>query len=105
MATAELALAIPAVLLVLAMCLSGLSLAIDQVRCVDAARVAARAASRGEASAVVADLGGQSSPSGSVVSVQIQAEDVVVTVRAPRRWSWLPAPEATAIAPLEAGVP
>ena len=47
MVSAELALTVPAVLLVLAICLTALSLGVDQVRCEDAARVAARAASRG----------------------------------------------------------
>ena len=48
MVTAELAVAIPAVVLVLAMCLAGVTAGIDQIRCVDAARVAARSAARGD---------------------------------------------------------
>lgn len=36
--SAELALAVPALVLVLALCLTGLALATDQVRAVDAAR-------------------------------------------------------------------
>ena len=40
MVTAELALTFPAVVLVLVLCLSAISWGIDQVRCVDAARVA-----------------------------------------------------------------
>lgn len=104
MATAELALVIPAVVLVLALCLSGLGLAIDQVRCVDAARVAARAASRGEPVAAVSDRARQGAPEGSKVTVLRQGQDVLVTVTAPARrlhLPGLPAARATASAPVE----
>lgn len=46
--TAELAVALPAVGLVLAICVSGLRLASDQVRLQDAAGIAARALARGD---------------------------------------------------------
>ncbi|MGB3186091.1 MAG: TadE family type IV pilus minor pilin [Ornithinimicrobium sp.] len=106
MATAELAMVIPAVLLVLAMCLTGLSLGADQIRCVDAARAAARAASRGEPTADVRRLAQALAPSGSQVQVDLDAGrgEVSVTVRAPRHTrllASLPAPSATASAPLE----
>ena len=48
MVTAELAVAIPSVVLVLALCLVAAKAAVDQIRCVDAARVASRAAARGD---------------------------------------------------------
>ena len=48
MVTAELALTLPAVVLVLVICLSALSWGVDRVRCVDAARVAVREIARGE---------------------------------------------------------
>ena len=57
MATAELAVVLPAVLLVLAVALSALGLAIDQIRCVDAARAGARAAARGDTAAAVTRRG------------------------------------------------
>lgn len=104
MVTAELAMVIPAVVLVLALCLSGLGLAIDQVRCVDAARVAARAASRGEPVAEVTDQARQGAPEGSRVSVDRHGEDILVTVTAPdrrMRLPGLPAARATASAPVE----
>ncbi len=104
MATAELALIIPAVLLVLALCLSGLGLAIDQVRCVDGARVAARAASRGEPDQKVAEQARQGAPEGSSVTLTRRDEYVLVVVTAPaRRFALpgLPAAQATATAPLE----
>ena len=47
-ATAELAVALPALVLVLAVALAGLDLGVAQVRCVDAARVGARLLARGE---------------------------------------------------------
>ncbi|MBW8172142.1 pilus assembly protein TadE [Ornithinimicrobium sp. Arc0846-15] len=104
MATAELAMAIPALVVVLAMCLSGLSLVIDQVRCADAARVAARAASRGEPMEVVQTLGAQGAPSGATVAVSIGQDQVIVTVQAAERWSWLPAASSVATAPTEPGL-
>ena len=54
--TAELAVALPAVLLVLAACLGALRLGAEQVRIVDAAALAARSTARGDAPAVSARL-------------------------------------------------
>ena len=48
MVTAEFAVVLPAIVLVLGLSLGALGLALDQVRCVDAARAGARAASRGD---------------------------------------------------------
>ncbi len=104
MATAELALIIPAVLLVLALCLSGLGLAIDQVRCVDAARVASRAASRGEPPHEVAEKARKGAPEGSTVTVTRRGQYVLVSVMAPARrlpLPGLPGAGATASAPVE----
>lgn len=104
MATAELALVIPAVVLVLALCLSGLGLAIDQIRCVDAARVAARAASRGEPLGTVIEQARQGAPPESRVTVTRHDEDVLVSVTAPvrsLRLPGLPVARATASAPVE----
>lgn len=106
MATAEVAMVIPAVLLVLAMCLTGLSLGADQIRCVDAARAAARAASRGESVADSARLAESLTPSGSKVRVTVDPGRgvVSVTVQAPAPLGilpGLPAARARAQAPLE----
>ena len=57
MVTAELALTLPAVVLVLVICLSALSWGVDRVRCVDAARVAVRELARGEAPALLRRAG------------------------------------------------
>ena len=91
MVSAELALAVPSVLLVLAICLTALALGIDQVRVVDAARVSARAASRGEDPAVVQELARSRAPEGSTVRVDLDAEKVSVEISAPPRVRWLPA--------------
>ncbi|OLT18340.1 pilus assembly protein TadE [Serinicoccus sp. CUA-874] len=91
MVSAELALTVPAVLLVLAICLTALSLGVDQVRCEDAARVAARAASRGEETAVVEQLARDRAPEGSSVVLGRDAEAVTVEVHAPSRARLLPA--------------
>lgn len=104
MATAELAVVIPAVLLVLAMCLTGLGLAVDQIRCVDAARVAARAASRGEPPERVQEAAVSGAPAGSEVRVSTSGDRVEVRVTAPARLEVLPGmprASATARAPLE----
>lgn len=91
MVSAELALAVPSVLLVLAICLTALALGVDQVRVADAARVGARAASRGEPPALVEELVRSRTPEGSAVSVRHDREGVVVQVRAPGRVRLLPA--------------
>lgn len=81
MATAEFAVAVPAVVLVLAICLTGLLAGLDQVRCVDAAHLAARAAARGDAPDRVRDLARRAAPDGAVVSVSRRGAEVEVVVR------------------------
>lgn len=106
MVSAELALALPALLVVLALCLAGLGLAVDQVRCTDAARVAARAASRGEPHGRAVELARELAPGGSRVGVVAVGSEVVVTVEAPPRTLLLGGPAASgqAVAPFEPGV-
>ncbi|HET8600402.1 MAG TPA: TadE family type IV pilus minor pilin [Segeticoccus sp.] len=112
MATAEIAVALPAVVLVLAMALAGVGVAIDQVRCVDAARAAARAASRGDPSGAVRAVALRVAPPGAAVEVGrsggggAAGGEVRVTVSAPARLvgSLLPEdlrPHATAVGQLE----
>ncbi len=83
MVTAELALTLPAVVLVLITCLSALSWGVDQVRCVDAARVAVRELARGEPAAEAVGDARRSAPEGAEVEVSRQGEDVTVAVSAP----------------------
>ena len=83
MATAELAVVLPAVLLVLAVTLSALGLAIDQIRCVDAARAGVRAAARGDTVAAVAAVASRGAPAGASVATGTSGQLVTVTVTAP----------------------
>ena len=107
MVTAELAVAIPAVVLVLAVCLAGLGAVIDQVRCVDAARLGARAAARGDSPARVRALTARAAPQGAQVSIGSAGGAVRVVVTATTggwagfvpSWSLL----ATATTPVEQG--
>lgn len=69
MATAEFAVVLPAVVLVLALSLGALGLAWDQIRCVDAARAGARAASRGDSAEAVILVAGRAAPSGAEVFI------------------------------------
>jgi acyl dehydratase len=82
MATAELAVAMPALVLVLALVVGAVSLGIDQVRCVDAARAGARLAARGESSSVIASQVGRAAPEEATVRVAREGDRVVVTVAA-----------------------
>ena len=82
MVTAELAVAIPAVVLVLAICLTGVTAGVDQIRCVDAARVGARAAARGDSPASVREVALAAGPAGARVTVVADGARVKVTVEA-----------------------
>nr|WP_183321769.1 TadE family type IV pilus minor pilin [Flexivirga oryzae] len=83
MVTAELAAAIPALIFVLLVAVNAVMIGIDQVRCVDAARAAARAAARGDSAQAVQEVGARAGPSGSAVSVAAGGAMVTVTVSAP----------------------
>lgn len=91
LATAELAVALPAVVLVLALCLTAMTLGVDLVRCEDAARAGARAASRGEPVQVIREVVASRAPQGATVQVDPAAETVTVRVEAPPRVRLLPA--------------
>lgn len=82
MATAEVAVALPAFVLLVAAAVMAVSAVTAQLRCVDAAREAARAAARGESAAVVRSLAGRSAPVGSAVQVTSGGREVKVTVSA-----------------------
>ncbi|HCE60056.1 pilus assembly protein TadE [Janibacter terrae] len=83
MVTAELALTIPAVVLVLVICLSALSWGVDRVRCVDAARVAVRELARGESPSRALTDAQRTAPDGARLEVGRSGSDVTVTVTAP----------------------
>jgi hypothetical protein len=82
MATAELAVALPAVFLVIGAGMAAVSVLTAQLRCVDAAREAARAAGRGEAAAVVRSVAAGAGPAGAAVTVTGDGTTVTVVVSA-----------------------
>ncbi|QKE83621.1 TadE family type IV pilus minor pilin [Arthrobacter sp. NEB 688] len=81
--TAELAVAVPSLLLVLALGLSAVQLGVDRVRCADAAQVGVRLLARGESEAVARAAALRVAPGGAVVEVGGAGAQVEVTVRAP----------------------
>jgi Flp pilus assembly protein TadG len=104
-ATVEAAIAICAVVVVLAMALAGSAAVLDQLRCTDAAREAARLVARGEA--VRAEQAArQVGPGGASVAVRVQGDEVIVEVSAPAGGGLLPglSVRAEAMAVLEPGV-
>src|SRR5262245_41661591 len=76
--TAELAVAFPVVVLLLLAGLTGVTAVLTKLRCVDAAREAARVEARGESGGSV---GQRAAPDGAVVSVSVEGGDVHVVVR------------------------
>ncbi|WP_097237162.1 TadE family type IV pilus minor pilin [Streptomyces sp. 1331.2] len=79
--TAETAVVLPALVLLAGMLIWGVLAAAAQIRCVDAARIGARAAARGEADA--AELARAAAPAGARVRVVPAADTVRVDVDAP----------------------
>ncbi len=82
MVTAETAVVLPVLLVVLAAAVAAVVLVGAQLRCVDAAREGARAAARGEPAAVVRDLAGRAGPAGATVVTAATGDRVQVTVSA-----------------------
>ena len=104
--TAELAAGLPALMLLLLAGLTAVISVTTKAQCVDAAREAALAASRGEAGAAA---GARSAPPGATVSVTVGRDEVTATVRAPVRALGARLPRvsvaATAVAAVEPGEP
>jgi TadE-like protein len=86
--TAETALALPTVMLLLAVLLGAAHVALDQLRCVDAARAAARLAARGEPADQVVAQAVQLAPPQSRVEVHLDPETVSVRVTGSVRLVW-----------------
>ena len=80
--TAEAAVALPALMLIIAAAVGAVTTVTAQLRCLDAAREAARAAARSEPAAVVRDLATAAAPAGSSAEVALDGDRVTVTVRA-----------------------
>ncbi len=89
MVTVEAAIALCAFVTVVALVLAGMSMVLDQIRCTDAAREAARLVAMGEQDAV-ADTVHRIAPSGATIAVTAQGDGVVVTVRDPAAGGLLP---------------
>ena len=107
--TAETAVVLPALVVLLGAALWAIAVAAAQVRCVDAARDAARAAARGESDSAALAAAKLAGPPGSDVEVSHQGNRVVVTVRArvglaggPLAAIPAPVAQATAVAESEA---
>jgi hypothetical protein len=106
MATAELAVALPSLVLVLAVALAAVDLGLTQVRCVDAARLGARLVARGEPLPVVLSEVRSAAPDSASVVLGSSGDHGTVTVtgRAPAVLRFLGVvdpPRATAVARLE----
>lgn len=82
MVTAETAVVLPVLLVVLAAAVWVLACVAAQLRCVDAARVGARAAARGDAAAAVTTATSRVAPAGAQIRVVRSGEEVTVLVRA-----------------------
>ena len=107
MVTAELAAALPALVLVVSLLLTVVGTASDASRTSEAARSAARAASVGTDEAVVTAQAKRLAPEGSSIRVWMDGPWVRVEVIAPgRHWGPvpLPVPRTTAAALRESGV-
>lgn len=104
--TAELAAGLPALVLLLLVGLAAVSAVTTKAQCVDAAREAALAASRGADGTVA---GARAAPAGAEISVTVTGDTVVATVRAPVRTAGARLPRvvvaAEAVAAVEPGAP
>lgn len=92
--TVEAAIAVCALVAVLALCFAGITAVVDQLRCTDAAREAARLMARGEparARAAVAEIG----PGGARLEVDETANGITVRVHAEPASGLLPGIELT----------
>ncbi len=90
MVTAELAVGLPALTLVLVLAVSVIAAAAGELRCADAAAGAARLAARGESAAVVTAFVNADAPAGARVAVSTEGGGTVsAVVTAPFRLPWL----------------
>ncbi|GAA3994890.1 TadE family type IV pilus minor pilin [Allokutzneria multivorans] len=103
--TVEAAVAVAALVLVLGLSLTGLRAAVDQIRCVDAAREVARLLSRGDHGGSAEALS-KIAPSGAVLTVRRDGDSVSVDVEVAALGRLLPGLRlrGSAFALLEPGV-
>jgi hypothetical protein len=81
--TVETALALASFVFVLTMALFGLNAAADQVRCVDAAREAARLVARGDPEKEAQEAAHRIAPPGARVAIAKDGDHIEVAVRVP----------------------
>jgi hypothetical protein len=79
-ATVEIAVALPSLVVVVMAAVAAVAVVTAQLRCLDAAREAARAAARGEAPAAVGEIARQVAPARAGVTVTTEAGRVAVGV-------------------------
>jgi Flp pilus assembly protein TadG len=82
MVTAEFAVALPAFVLIVLAALSGVAVMTAQLRCADAADIAARMAARGDGAAVVRSVVLPDVPGGAALNLTSTATLVTATVQA-----------------------
>jgi hypothetical protein len=82
MVTAETAVVLPVLLLVLVGAVAAVTVVGAQLRCVDAAREGARAAARGEDASVVRALAARAAPPDALVTISPRGDEVHVVVSA-----------------------
>lgn len=91
MVTAEVAVVLPALAVVLVFALWSVAAVTAQLRCVDAARIAARALARGEGTAASVSAASSAAPAGAQVDVSrsgvLLAVEVHAIARLPGPWS------------------
>lgn len=80
--TAEAALVLPVLVLLLAVGVGTIAAVAAQLRCIDAAREAARATARGEAVQTARELAARAAPQGADIAIAVGTERVEVTVTA-----------------------
>ncbi|WP_462418598.1 TadE family type IV pilus minor pilin [Kytococcus sp. Marseille-QA3725] len=104
----EFAMITPVIVLVLGMAVTAMVLVVDLLQVTDAARVGARAASRGDSGFEVRRQVRALAPDGADVDVRRRGRSVTVTVssraRGPAEWFPGTDPESSATARLEPGV-
>jgi hypothetical protein len=79
--TAETAVVLPALVVVLVLCLWSVTVVGQQLRCIDAARTGARALARGEAPAMAREAAQRAAPDGATVTLRSVDGLAVVEVR------------------------
>ena len=82
MVTAETAVVLPVLLLVLAGAVAAITVVGAHLRCLDAAREGARAAARGDGAAAVRAVAARAAPEGARTTVEVDGVRVRVTVTA-----------------------